>query len=267
LARFQLDHILSYRLPRLRIKAVNTVPRDMSSAYYEVMRRIDESGQEDRNLALNVLSWVSRAARPLRMTELLDALVVEPPGLGESFYAVLQETHEPSAILECCKGLVIYEESSELVRFAHYTVQEFITTHMQESIPSEIDLAKTCLTYLAFIEFDGPQPCEDDLELKKHAEKFKFSQYAARYWSVHTKGAPEESPEIYALAVQIFDSGFRKDSILNLEHYSRLGSGEEGYYSWSTPCKGQTFFTILAGRGLARLCALHLEKMLTQKQG
>src|SRR5271156_1366901 len=56
-------------------------------------------------------------------------------------------------IIECCKSLVLYEKSSELMKFTHYTVQEFIANHIQQNLSLIIDLTKTCLIYFAFDQF------------------------------------------------------------------------------------------------------------------
>jgi len=75
---------------------------------------------------LKILSWLFRAQRVLRMDELLEALVVEEGDQGlEQDYML-----DAAAVIECCKSLVLYEESSGLVRFAHETVQTFIARNI-----------------------------------------------------------------------------------------------------------------------------------------
>src|ERR1700738_3051885 len=147
LAKFQLDHILSPREPRKRLEAISTVPKDMFAAYNGVMQRIENSG--DTELALKILSWLFRARRPLHMEELREALVLQ---LGDE-----DLNHEfmipPAEIVECCKSLLVHEESSGLVRFTHYTVQRFIADKIHQKLPPISDLAKTCAAYLSLPEF------------------------------------------------------------------------------------------------------------------
>ena len=153
------------------------------------MVRIENSSPDDKELALRILSWISRALRPLRMNELLEALVTEVVLPNTTLEEALQCLLSPSDIIECCKSLVIYEESSGLVRFAHFTVQEFLNSHAPADFPPQTHLAKTCLAYLAFPEFDEPSPIKSVLQ--DRLEKYEFSQYAAQYWGRHSQGDAE----------------------------------------------------------------------------
>ena len=59
------------------MKGLATVPKDLNSAYDDVMSRIEKSWQGERELAKTVLSWVFRAQRMLTMRELLEVMAVE----------------------------------------------------------------------------------------------------------------------------------------------------------------------------------------------
>jgi ankyrin repeat domain-containing protein 50 len=144
LAKFQLDYILKPKEPRRRLKALETVPKDLPSAYHDVLDRIERSDDGDTELALEVLSWISRAQRTLRMDELLECLVVEDDDVDLERKFMLN----PSEVVRSCQSLVIYNESSGLVQFVHYTVQEFVQSTIQSKLPPSIHLAMTCLTYL-----------------------------------------------------------------------------------------------------------------------
>ena len=82
-----------------------------------VMERIEHSDDGDMRLALKILSWIYRARRTLFMDELLECLAVEDGNTDLQRDFLLG-----SAVIECCKSVIIYDESSGAVRFTHYAV-------------------------------------------------------------------------------------------------------------------------------------------------
>jgi hypothetical protein len=100
---------------------------------------------------------------------------------------------DPLQVVECCKSLIVWEDYTGLIRFSHFSVQEFIAGNILEKLPPVQFLAKTCLNYLA-IDLDKPSP--DIVSLKTWREKYKFLSYAAPYCWLHTKGVAEEFPDV-----------------------------------------------------------------------
>src|SRR5436190_579279 len=115
-----MDHVLTYREPRKRLKAVDTVPKDMSSSYADVIQRIEHSEPGDRELGFKVLSWLFHAKRTLSMNELLEALAVEEFELNQRLDDILHDMLSPRDVIECCKSLVGYDEPSGLISFTHF---------------------------------------------------------------------------------------------------------------------------------------------------
>jgi hypothetical protein len=250
LAKFQLDHVLNYREPRKRLKALETVPKDMSSAYDEVMERIEKSRSGDKELAMNILSWILRAKRPLFMSELLEALAVEDGDSDLNRECILQ----PYEVIDCCKSLVIHDETSDSVRFTHFTVQEFIKSRIQQNLPSEIGLAKTCLTYLTFDTFD--YFVVDEQYALNRMDKFKFSKYAAQFWALHIRGEAEKSSDVQKATLEFLKSVNKRNSMLQIEAYtcSRYGS--------ASFTKRKTLLHVLAEKGLATIFSLYVDANL-----
>ena len=48
----------------------------MSAAYEDVLRRIEQSGNDDMDLAIKILSWLYYTKEPLSMRALLEALAI-----------------------------------------------------------------------------------------------------------------------------------------------------------------------------------------------
>ena len=180
LLKFQLDHVLSLREPRNRIKALDSVPRDMSSAYNDIMQRIENSKNGDKELAIKVLTWLFHALAPLHMQELLEALVIEE---GDD-YLHREDMLQPIDVIDCCKSLVIQDTSSGLVRFTHYTVQEYIGT-LRAVLLSQQYLSMVCLTSIACRDVPGRDMITPT-----------FQDYAFRFWAEHVRGEPEQCRNI-----------------------------------------------------------------------
>jgi len=102
-------------------------------------------------------------------------------------------------------------------------------------------LAKTCLTYLSFHEFE--EPCSQADLLKKRVG------YAARYWAYHAKEA-EQCPDVQNAVLACLASEAKTNSILQLEAYTASGK---------TFTRGQTLLHVIAERGLATTCSLVLD--------
>jgi hypothetical protein len=177
------------------------------------------------------------------MDELLEALVVEETDCDLERECML----EPSAIIECCKSLVLYDTSSGLVRFAHETVHEYIASHLKHDIPQHCALAKTCLTYLSFDEFDISGEC-----MEQRLKTYKLGRYAASFWSFHTREA-EECEEVQHAVLACLMSENKRNSMLQMAAYARGKSDITG---------GQTVLHVLAENGLTTTCGLLLDQAL-----
>lgn len=225
------------------MKAVGTVPKDVPSAYQNVMERIETSRPSDKELAMRILSWLFRVLRPLEMDELLEALVVEELELDTRLGDVLQDKLTPTDVIECCKSLVIHEKSSGLVRFSHFTVREFIKSNAKEMLPSPTHLAQTCLAYLAFPEFD--RYCHSLGAIQQRQEKYRFTRYAARFWADHVRGDPENIFDVQYMFFLDFRSRHRIRSVLQ--------SAQD-----RDELDGWRIVHIVSKNGLAKICQLLL---------
>ena len=154
LIKLQLDYVLSFREPAKRMRAFDILPNDLFEAYDTAMERIKSSRRGDEDLAMKIFSWISRTKRNLSMEELLEALAVEDAGPNDNIESILENKLTPADVIECCKSLITYDEFSGLVRFAHYTLQDFVVGHLQDRRPSARNLAKACLSYISFDVFD-----------------------------------------------------------------------------------------------------------------
>jgi hypothetical protein len=115
------------------------------------MKRIAGQVKDQKELAKQVLSWITCAKRPLTTSGLQHALAVEE---GES---TLDKENLPQIedMVSVCAGLVTVDQESGIVRLVHYTTQEYFERTQRKWFPNaEIDITTICITYLSYPIFD-----------------------------------------------------------------------------------------------------------------
>ena len=87
----------------------------LDKAYDDTVNRIENQGQDIRELAKKVLFWIVHARRSLTTEELRHALAVEASTcrLDEKNLCLIED------ILSSCAGLVVID--SNIIRLVHYT--------------------------------------------------------------------------------------------------------------------------------------------------
>ena len=126
----------------------NTAKEVLTLAYDDAVRRIEAQPQLRTKLAKHVILWVTFAARPLTF--------------GEMQYAVAMQSQEDcdegdlvdiTDLVSPCAGLVIIDEASKIIRFAHYTTQEYFQhdAYVRQSWfgSAELQITMSCLLFLA----------------------------------------------------------------------------------------------------------------------
>ncbi|KAI3337266.1 hypothetical protein HD806DRAFT_518169 [Xylariaceae sp. AK1471] len=151
-------------------------------AYDDAMARITGQLLDQKDLALQTLSWITSAKRPLTTEELRHALGVE---LNETEFDEDNLSDLQDIVSSCC-GLVTIDEQNDIIRLVHYTTQEYFDRTRTLWFPfAESEVAKTCVTYLSFDAF-GSGMCENDPEFEQRLLSYPLYDYASRYWGIHT---------------------------------------------------------------------------------
>jgi hypothetical protein len=149
------------------------------------MDRIEGQTKNSRELAKQVLSWITYARRPLTTLELRYALAVE---VDES---ELDEENLPEIenVISVCAGLVTVDEESDIIRLVHYTTQEFFERTWISWFPNaQKDIAISCVTYLSFDAFEAGF-CQTDEDFEARLRLNPLYDYAARNWGYHARAA------------------------------------------------------------------------------
>lgn len=221
-------------------EALSSLPTSLDAAYDEVIGRMKD--QERKAAAFRVMSWIFHAGRALQMKELCEALVIQ-----EGNKQVDEESIQgPDSIIELCESLLVWDQSTDYVTFAHYTVQEYLTSACSSQLLPSSTISKMCLTYLASDLFESPLP-EDELEFGKWLSSHPFSNYAVNFWHSHFN----EGENLNGLL-------FRSVGLATRRHdFARI----EKAYTWWSDDMSSPFLHILVKFGLERACHDFLSNM------
>ncbi|KAF8421792.1 hypothetical protein EV426DRAFT_189114 [Tirmania nivea] len=164
-----------------RRKALTTLPTELNDTFRVAIKQIEQS-RGYAELGMKVLLWLHLAYRPLKLEELQHALAVEK----DDVQFEVDNIPSRKTILDCCLGLVLIDEETMTVRFAHYSLEEYFRLHTSTYFPDGYsDAAETCLLYLTFPEIRDH--CKSSDELDKKICGFPFLEYAACNWGTYAK--------------------------------------------------------------------------------
>ncbi|KIW30853.1 uncharacterized protein PV07_02546 [Cladophialophora immunda] len=222
LAKLHLDSLAGKKSPKAVRNALQNLAAGSDAydqAYEDAMERIGSQLKDQKELAMQVLSWITCAKRPLTTLALQHALAVEPdePDIDQDN---LTEVHD---MVSVCAGLIIVDKKSDIIRLVHYTTQEYFErTKTRWFMSADDTIAQTCLAYLSFQCF-ASGPCLTDEELEKRLLSYPLYGYAATNWGFHAR---TQSLKIRELVLSFLES----DPIMSASNQAALASkGSPGY--------------------------------------
>jgi ankyrin repeat protein len=224
------------------------MPTELFDLYETIMSRITQFEDDSKQLALQTLSWVLYAKRPLQMDELREATAIEEGDRG------LDKEDLPPAktLVEVCGSFIIHDQYSGVVGLSHETVKEFLILRHSRQLILEVGIAKMCLTYLLFDVFNDP--CTNSNALDARVRKYRLSRYAAQFWCFHTRGKAESCSHIQDAVLSLLTAENKTQSMLQMEEYKEYLPN------------GGTLLHVIAAKGLVTMCKLVLDQMLNHRR-
>ena len=155
---FQLQDICAQVCDEDIRKAIKDLPKSLVGTYERAIHRIRKTGRVQ--LAEKVFRCVAAAKRPLSLSELREAIAVEP---GQTFRMPDRLINDIFGLLPWCGNLIVVDEEDLIVHFTHFTIKEFFlsVTELPSLVnfrfdQSQLDhhLGKVCVTYLNFNDFN-----------------------------------------------------------------------------------------------------------------
>jgi ankyrin repeat protein len=167
------------------LEALSKGSQTLEKAYEEAMIRIQRQDPDDVTLAKRVITWIVFAERVLTTTELVHALAVKQ---GTTRLDV-DDLLDVNDIVSVCAGLVVVDQSSQIIRLVHYTAQQYFERIRDAWNPEgHLELARTCLTHLGFDAYRRIRCSTHFVRM----ESPPFYTYAARNWAKHAASAQDE---------------------------------------------------------------------------
>ncbi|OBT62104.1 hypothetical protein VE03_09005 [Pseudogymnoascus sp. 23342-1-I1] len=195
LAQLHLESLIGKRSPKAIKEALKKLPTGSEAydyAYKEAMERIEGQLADCEELAKQALGWITCSKRPLTTLELQHALAVEigQPSLDEENLPEIED------VVSVCAGLVTIDEGSGIIRLVHYTTQEYFErTWISWFCSAQEDMAKTCVTYLAFSTFEKGL-CATTGEFEARLQLNPLYNYSARNWAYYACVGSTEVEEL-----------------------------------------------------------------------
>jgi hypothetical protein len=93
-------------------RVLEDLPQEVNATYDQTMKRIEGQVESHRELAEQILSWITYARRPLSLEELQHALAVSPGMTEMNPDAVVDEM----ILTSVCAGLVLVDGESNVIR-------------------------------------------------------------------------------------------------------------------------------------------------------
>ena len=113
LARLHMDKLVQQNSDKEVLRALDNLPEGIDDIYNDAMDRIERQSEVDKQLAKQVLSWITHTRRPLSVEELQCALAVSPDTIELDPGALIYERKLTSV----CAGLVVID-GQRIIRLA-----------------------------------------------------------------------------------------------------------------------------------------------------
>ncbi|CUS07295.1 unnamed protein product [Tuber aestivum] len=204
-AKHSLERVARQRTNKAIRSTLHALSRNMDQTYELALTKIPP---EDAILAQRILQWLVCSFRPLTLEELVEAIAIDPGACTLDRTTLL---NDPEDIKEICAGLASLGDDGKTVGLAHFSVKEYLISPQIASSPTaapfRIDLqethvllAKRCLTYLSFEDFELG-PTRDEAEFEKRVEDHPFLRYASQNWPLHALRYSPDRDDVEFLAL------------------------------------------------------------------
>lgn len=186
-------------------QVLDDVPRGMESLYHRTLQTMSQA-EWGKKAAKAILTWTTCATRPLRTSELDEALRIH---IEENFPRL------ETSIAALCGQLVAIDKFGN-VQMVHETAREFL---LSKGLQSEFavnpehahtQIVKVCLEYLTGEEMTVPRSSRRGSAKSVAKERSAFSTYACASFSHHLTRADPCSHEVLILLDK-----FLKGSVLS----------------------------------------------------
>ncbi|KAK0388643.1 hypothetical protein NLU13_4886 [Sarocladium strictum] len=218
-AKLCLDRLSVLRTGRDMRDALADMPRTLNDTYTNILDRIPDY---DRPLARETLLWLCFSVRPLRLSELAEAVILREDDIV--IYDDARLTNN-ATLLDICNGLVV--RNGLFLTLAHDSVRSFLTgDHIKQTSAAyfAIDanqahahIMSRCLTYLRLSPFSSG-PVNSLPLLRERQQQHPLLSYATTSWPIHSERFPLQASD--------------EQQILDFFATKGQGTNESSFDSW-----------------------------------
>lgn len=165
LANLLLKHVNEQHSLKRVVACLERLPNSLDDVYSAMIGRIGNGVEANRELGMQVLSWIALARRELTVPELCEAIAASSadPNKDDATFD-RDDLIDEEEILAYCEGLVTMDDSGK-VRFIHKSLQEFLLKRTDLMMFTGEGIAFACIRYLSTIASEVPSSIFD-VELK-----------------------------------------------------------------------------------------------------
>jgi ankyrin repeat protein len=205
------------------LQAACTMPSNPGSIYAQTLEQINSQSASQSRLARKVLCWLVLAKRNLFVSELVAALSTEPGVLEPDRL----NKRSASVLIKVCRGLVILDNDTGIIRLAHLTVYDFLAISLTELSQMRTEAGLICLTYVSLNSFkEGP--CVALESLLDRWEQYPFYLYCASYLVEHLRDMYDDS-SLFNLLMTFSYTRPIFESYLQAVQHMEFSSWTDGY--------------------------------------
>jgi hypothetical protein len=205
LTQLYLDSVVGKRSIKTLRTALKILPSGSDTydyAYKNTIVRITGQLTRQKELAKQVLLWITCARRPLTTYELQNALAVEvgEPKLDQN------NVSDIKGLVSVCTGLVTIDEECNVIRFGSLYNTEILRANAKSLVPNaKTDITAVCVTYLSFDVYKSGF-ANRTTNTRRGYSQIHFFEYAARNWGYHARKASTLSQALSPAAVSFLMS-------------------------------------------------------------
>ena len=233
----------------------------MEATYERILDTINAKPRPQRELARSILIWIAYTRKPLPIDALAYAISIEMD--TKSLEDLESSTPTEESIVSACGNLVSVDRSgARCVRFVHFSLQEFLTSHRSTTISMECDIGhreigQACMVFLTLYHK------QSDLLASDNSHKWLY-EYARDEWPHHLLAGKLNSLLVGDLMVTLTLLFFDKGPVLLAKEHRWQGDfiiwGNDRVYFKFSPAVLALIFNLPSTQECQSLCRKQPEK-------
>ena len=173
------EHDIRTRLGKL--------PKTLKTAYDELYLRIQSQEGSTPTIANRAFQWVMCSCWPLSPAELVAA-VCQDPDTDE----IDEVDINIDIVLGACQNLLVVDQESNVCRFSHLSVQEYLESYQWNSCEGDCLVGKVCLSLL-ISNLTAPEKAQSSNKEGRKIGADYVLEYAQLSWIAHIQRLEQTS--------------------------------------------------------------------------